>query len=74
MKRTSLSLQKSCKQRWRTSAVHISHTQTGDPGAQRALLTADGFQNLTSMLKHWEKLCWLHREKILMDDQRKEVI
>ena len=76
MKRTSLSLQKSCKQRWRTSAVHISHTQTGAPGApRRALLTADGFQNLTSMQKHWEKKsCWVPREKILIDDQGKEVI
>ena len=57
MKRTSLSLQKSCKQRWRTSAAHISHTQTWAPGApRRALLTADGFQNVTSMLKHLEKI------------------
>ena len=64
MKRTSLSLQKSCKQRWRTSAVHTSHTQTGAPGApRRALLTADGFQNLTSMLKHLAKIVLITQRK-----------
>ena len=45
--------------------MHISYTQTGAPGApRRALLTADGFQNLTSMLKHWEK--------IVLSTQRKD--
>ena len=45
--------------------MHISHTQTGAPGApRRALLTADGLQNLTSMLKHWEK--------IVLSTQRKD--
>ena len=64
MKRTSLSLQKSCKQRWRTSAVHLSHTQTGAPVApRRVLLTADGFQNRTSMLKHLEKIVLITQGK-----------
>ena len=44
--------------------MHISHTQTGAPGAQRrALLTADGFQNLTSMLKHLEKIVLITQRK-----------
>ena len=46
--------------------MHISHTQTGAPGApRRELLTADGFQNLTSMLKvkHWEKIVLITQRK-----------
>ena len=48
--------------------MHISHTQTGAPGApRRALLTAAGFhckfQNLTSMLKHWEKIVLITQRK-----------
>ena len=36
MKWTSLSLQKSWKQRWRTSAVHIAHTHEPDRGYRRS--------------------------------------
>ena len=49
--------------------------QTGATGVpRRTLLTADGFQNLTSILEPKKKSCWLHREKILVADQGKEVI
>ena len=44
--------------------MHTSHMQTGAPGAsRRALLTADGFQNLTSMLKHLAKIVLITQRK-----------
>ena len=65
MKRTSLSLQKSCQQRQRTSAMHITHTHEPMLPAlhDEPLLTADVFQNPTSMLEPLEKIVLITRRK-----------
>ena len=57
----------SCKQRWQTSAVHISDTHELHLGSHRsttsAVFTADGFQNVTSMLESLEIIVLITQRK-----------
>ena len=61
MKRTSLSLQNLAAALTDLRRPHLTHANRGP---RRPTMSAvDGFQNLTSMLKHWEKIVLITQRK-----------
>ena len=74
--RTSLSLQKPCKQRWWISRAHLT-TRT-NRGSRRSTTSAVDRWRLSNpnrrCLNLWKQPCWSLRGKVLVDNQGKEVI